>query len=183
MTQSGRPTERGGADQPAPSADPSGDLSGPSGDSSAEPLTQRLRPPVSWWVVSAVFVASAWVAVGFYLGALAGVLAALSVTALVSLFLIGSALRIRLDHDGFAAADNRIEWRWVTDVIVHDRESTRARLGPGADPRAHLITRPWATESIELVLDDPADPHPYWLVSAADARALQVTARRWLSTD
>lgn len=194
MTQSGQPAPRGSG-QPerrdsgqqeqrgsAPQQQRNDDL--PSPVSAQEPghtLIQRLRPPMSWWVISAVFVVSAWVAVGFYLGTLAGVLAAVSVTVLVTLFLTGSTLRVQVDGDGFAAAGNRIEWRWVSEVIVHDRESTRRRLGPGADPRAHLITRPWATESVELVLDDPADPHPYWLVSAADAEALRVAARRWLT--
>lgn len=160
MTQSGRPA-------------------GPAAEQH-ETVTQRLSPPTSWWVISAVFVVSAWVAVGFYLGTAAGIIAGASVAALVALFLIGSTLRLRIDAAGFTAGANHIEWRWVGEVIVHGTEATRNRLGPGADPRAHLITRPWARESVELVLADPADPHPYWLVSAADAQAVAVAARRWL---
>lgn len=171
MSQTGKtPPE-----QPSPTASQHGEAAGV-----AEPLTQRLSPPASWWIVSAVFVVSLWVAVSFYLGTAVGIAVGAASAALVALFLARSQLRVRLDESGLTAAGNHIEWQWVADVVAHDRAGTGHRLGPGADPRAHLITRPWAHGSIEIVLADPADPHPYWLVSAADAQAVARAARRWL---
>ena len=45
-------------------------------------------------------------------------------------------------------------------------------VGPGADHRAFLFTRPFIRDVVKVTLDDPADPHPYWLVSTRDAAAL-----------
>ena len=35
-----------------------------------------------------------------------------------------------------------------------------------ADPRAHIVQRTWIPESVVVTVADPADPHPYWLVSS-----------------
>ena len=36
----------------------------------------------------------------------------------------------------------------------------------GADARAFVTQRPWLSESVQVTVDDAADPHPYWLVSS-----------------
>ena len=48
--------------------------------------------------------------------------------------------------------------------ILVERQQ-RIVLGPGADPRAFLFTRPFVGPVVRVDLRDPADPHPYWLVS------------------
>ena len=46
------------------------------------------------------------------------------------------------------------------------RESAKsAALGRQLDPAAYVVHRAWVGPMVLLVLDDPDDPTPYWLVS------------------
>ena len=36
----------------------------------------------------------------------------------------------------------------------------------GADPLAFVVQRPWVPGAVQIVLDDPADPTPFWVVSS-----------------
>ncbi|MBW0017905.1 MAG: DUF3093 domain-containing protein [Mycobacterium sp.] len=47
--------------------------------------------------------------------------------------------------------------------VPHTAKS--AALGRQLDPAAFVLHRPWIGPMILLVLDDPEDPTPYWLVS------------------
>ncbi|EHI12509.1 hypothetical protein KEK_16458 [Mycolicibacterium thermoresistibile ATCC 19527] len=40
-----------------------------------------------------------------------------------------------------------------------------AALGRQLDPAAYVVHRPWVGPMVLVVLDDPDDPTPYWLVS------------------
>ncbi|OBK16244.1 DUF3093 domain-containing protein [Mycobacterium asiaticum] len=55
------------------------------------------------------------------------------------------------------------------DVISRSAEIARtaksAALGRQLDPAAYVVHRAWVGPMILLVLDDPDDPTPYWLVS------------------
>jgi Protein of unknown function (DUF3093) len=33
-----------------------------------------------------------------------------------------------------------------------------------ADPAAFVVSRPWLHTAVRLMVDDPADPTPYWVV-------------------
>lgn len=41
-----------------------------------------------------------------------------------------------------------------------------AALGRQLDPAAYVVHRPWVGPMVLLVLNDPEDPTPYWLISA-----------------
>jgi hypothetical protein len=45
------------------------------------------------------------------------------------------------------------------------RSAKSAALGRQLDPAAYVLHRPWVGPMILVVLDDPDDPTPYWLVS------------------
>ncbi len=45
------------------------------------------------------------------------------------------------------------------------RTAKSAALGRQLDPAAYVLHRPWIGKMILVVLDDPDDPTPYWLVS------------------
>ncbi|MEO3757533.1 DUF3093 domain-containing protein [Mycobacterium sp. B14F4] len=55
------------------------------------------------------------------------------------------------------------------DVVSRSAEVPRsaksAALGRQLDPAAYVVHRAWVGSMILLVLDDPDDPTPYWLVS------------------
>jgi hypothetical protein len=46
------------------------------------------------------------------------------------------------------------------------RSAKSAALGRQLDPAAYVVHRAWIGPMVLLVLDDPDDPTPYWLVSA-----------------
>ena len=53
-----------------------------------------------------------------------------------------------------------------------DAEETRRVHGVDADARAFLLTRPYLKRSVKVVVEDPADRTPYWLVSTRHPREL-----------
>ena len=56
------------------------------------------------------------------------------------------------------------------DVVIRSGEVPRsaksAALGRQLDPAAYVMHRPWIGPMVLVVLDDPDDPTPYWLVSS-----------------
>ncbi len=45
------------------------------------------------------------------------------------------------------------------------RSAKSAALGRQLDPAAYVMHRAWVSQMVLVVLDDPDDPTPYWLVS------------------
>lgn len=86
--------------------------------------------------------------------------------------LAGAALwwlgRIRVAvRDGELRVDDaRLPVRFVSDAIALDAVGRREVLGVGADPLAFVVQRPWVAGAVQIVLDDPDDPTPYWVVSS-----------------
>jgi len=67
-------------------------------------------------------------------------------------------------------------WLLVEDANLPNTVVSRSMVVPGSarqnalgrqlDPAAYLVSRPWVSEHVLIVLDDPEDPTPYWLISA-----------------
>lgn len=129
-------------------------------------------PPPSWWVLSVLFSLSWLAAIGFYLGPLPGVLALLGAQGVLTALFCGTAIRLRLDGTELRVCRAVLDLAYVAEVRPLDADATTQRTGPGADARAHLVLRPYARTAVELVLDDPADPVPYWVVSTRRPVAL-----------
>lgn len=53
----------------------------------------------------------------------------------------------------------------VEKSLVVPASAQRNALGRQLDPAAFLVTHGWVKTMVLLVLDDPQDPTPYWLVS------------------
>ncbi|MEW5810949.1 MAG: DUF3093 domain-containing protein [Actinomycetota bacterium] len=54
----------------------------------------------------------------------------------------------------------------VTRSASVPRSAKSAALGRQLDPAAYVVHRAWVGPLVLLVLDDPEDPTPYWLISA-----------------
>jgi hypothetical protein len=61
--------------------------------------------------------------------------------------------------------DAHLPVKYIAEVIPLDQEDRRLLLGPGADPLAFVVQRPWIKGTVQIVLDDPEDPTPYWVIS------------------
>ncbi|MCW5954368.1 MAG: DUF3093 domain-containing protein, partial [Propionibacteriaceae bacterium] len=70
-----------------------------------------------------------------------------------------------VDDDSLRVGEYRLEAEYLGEVLANSAGETRARLGQDADRRALLVVRGYIPTSVEVGIDDPADPHPYWLVS------------------
>ncbi len=141
--------------------------------------SERLRVPASWWAIGLFFGLTFVTAVGFYVGPEVAVAAGLVTAAGIAAALLWyGRSQIVVDADGLHAGGALLEWSWVGEAKVLDRTATRTRLGPGADHAAWLLVRGFVPGSVEVAVTDPADPHPYWLVSSRNPPLLAQTIER-----
>lgn len=131
-------------------------------------MTYRERLHIPWW----------WVLIGIlFVGSIALVVAfstplpvAIAMTALTILgvglgLLAYSATAITVGDGVLTVGRNRLEAGYIGDVDALAGADARAGVGPEADHRAFLFTRPYINDVVRVHLRDEADPHPYWLVS------------------
>ncbi|WP_234353690.1 DUF3093 domain-containing protein [Gordonia iterans] len=77
-----------------------------------------------------------------------------------------SRMKIRVDADGTLYAHKAM---LPADAIARGASvppsARSAAMGRQLDPAAFLVYRSWIKPMVLLVLDDPEDPTPYWLIS------------------
>lgn len=127
---------------------------------------ERLTVPWLWWPPTLAVVA----ALGLQVGAGVAVVPVWLPTAVLvpltaaALWWLGR-LRVAVAGDEFLVDDATLPVPLVADAIPLDAAGRRTLLGPGADPLAFVVQRPWIPGAVQVLLDDPQDPTPYWLVS------------------
>lgn len=128
--------------------------------------TERLTLP--WWAWPAGLALAGLLAAELWMGA-SGVRAWLPFVVLIPAALAGltwlGRIRIAVRDGELRVDDARLPVRYVADVIPLDAAGRREVLGVGADPLAFVVQRPWIGGAVQVVLDDPADPTPFWVVS------------------
>lgn len=128
--------------------------------------TERLDLP--WWLWLAGLVAAALLAVEIWMGA-PGVRSWLPFAVLLPLTAAGlwwlGRIRVGVVGSELRVDDARLSVRFVAEVVPLDVAGRREVLGVGADPLAFVVQRPWIGGAVQVVLDDPADPTPFWVVS------------------
>jgi hypothetical protein len=138
----------------------------------ADGYRERLSCPWSWYAT----------------GALAGLLIAPEISwvtplPLWSTLLIGvivstvvvawiSRSTVVVDDGVLQVRGARLPARYVAAVIPLDADTMRRLMGRDGDPAAFLATKPWVGPGVQVVLDDPDDPAPYWAVSTRHPREL-----------
>ena len=127
---------------------------------------ERLRIPWAAW--------PGWLAVAGLLGAElwlggTGLRAWVPFAVLLPLtvFLLWRADRIRVvvTATEFQVDDARLPLSVIADVVPLDAAGKREALGVGAHPLAFVVQRPWIGGAVQVLLNDPADPTPFWVVS------------------
>jgi hypothetical protein len=151
-------------------------------DAAGSSYDERLAVP--WWGWPATLAVSVLLAAQLHSGQ-PGALA-VAPYVVVPVLLIGTLLvlsrdRVRVAGGVLHVRGARLPVEVVGGVAALDREQTRRVRGPLADPRAYVVTRPWLPCAVRVVLDDPADDTPYWLVGTRRpqelAAALEAAAR------
>lgn len=127
------------------------------------------RLTVPWWLWLPGLGGAALLATEIWMGS-DGVRAWLPFVVLLPLAAVGlwwlGRIRVRVADDELFVDDARLPARFVADAIPLDAEGKREVLGVGADPLAFVVQRPWVKGAVQVVLDDPADPTPYWVISS-----------------
>ena len=134
---------------------------------------ERLTTPPSWWVVALIFgLVWGWimrVATTLPIAIGAGVLATAIAGALVWRY---GAVAIEAGSAGLRVGRAHLPPDAIGTVRVLDPRAFREQLGPSADARAWLQTRPYIDAGVRVDVDDASDPTPYWLVSSRRPEAL-----------
>ncbi|MGK5678549.1 DUF3093 domain-containing protein [Actinoplanes sp. URMC 104] len=138
----------------------------PARTAAAPAYTERLR--LNWWLWPVALIVVAILGVELLLGFPAApfwvpfaVLAPLTVAGLLWI----GRIRVEVAEGEFRVDDARLPVGFVKDVVALDTEGKREALGVGAHPFAFVIQRPWIGPAVQVLLDDPADPTPYWVIS------------------
>ncbi len=138
---------------------------------------ERLYP--AWWLVVALFLfvptsVLIFLPLSIPVGVSTGLVLWLGSVALLWL----TSPLLSLSDSEFWAGRSALPLRVVSDIQVIDRESARAEKGVNLDARAWLVMRPWITPAVKIILDDPNDPTPYWLVSTREPERIVAA---WMS--
>lgn len=149
----------------------------PAGPASGTSHVERLWPPASWWLVGAVLVASVWLV----LVVATPTPVVLAGTGAAAVLVLGGLVRAGGVEVGVRAGElvagrAHVPLELCGPVEALDADATRRARGVEADARAYLLLRPYLPAAVRVPLRDPADPTPYWLVSARDPERMAAAA-------
>lgn len=135
--------------------------------------SERLYVPLRWWVQGTMLIASFWLAllVGRVPEPWVWALSAAALVLMAVLFLAYGA-RVSVDGTHLSAGKAHIGIQHLGAAEALDKDGTRRVAGVDADARAYLVLRPYLKRSVRVVITDPDDPAPYWLISTRRPEAL-----------
>ncbi|MBF4553495.1 DUF3093 domain-containing protein [Corynebacterium suicordis] len=135
------------------------------------------RVPLAWWLLGAMFVALiSWQAQmqrEWYWGVVAGILSAAAIGwSLISLS-SNKLTVVRADGETWLyAGAAKLPADVISRTLVIPPTAKDAAMGRQLDPAAYVIHKSWIPTMAMLVLDDPDDPTPYWLISSKEPQEL-----------
>lgn len=97
----------------------------------------------------------------FELGLIIGIC---SYVALVALFLLMSR-HIEVKGTTLKAGNASIDVKHLGEMTALDPHNLKIAIGHRADARAFLMVSGWVKTGVKIMVEDPADPTPYWIVT------------------
>nr|WP_296066110.1 DUF3093 domain-containing protein [uncultured Actinoplanes sp.] len=132
----------------------------------APAYAERLR--VSWWawpaMIAIVLIVGFEVLLGFP-GVPPWVPFLVLIPSTAAVLLWAGRIKVTVTADELLVDDARLPVSVIGDVVALDAAGKRESLGVGAHPLAFVIQRPWIGPAVQVLLDDPADPTPFWVIS------------------
>jgi len=139
---------------------------------------ERLLPP--WWVFGIALALAAMVAIAYgaaldpWFGGITFAGGGFSVSWLLWL----TSPVVEVTETALTAGRAQLPRSSIAGAIELDRAGASIHRGPLADARTFVLLRPWrASTAVLVTLDDPADPHPTWILTSKHpdrlVRALQ----------
>lgn len=141
---------------------------------------ERLLVPLRWWLLSAAFAATLWLAfeVSIPYPAVLWAATAVVIAALAALLVGYGAAEVAVRDGELRAGRARIPVALLAGPTVLDAEATKLQIGREADARAYLLLRPYVRRSVRVDVTDREDPTPYWLLSTRRPERLVAALRR-----
>jgi hypothetical protein len=153
----------------------------PSGNRATAPAvlySERQPVPLSWWLIGiGVAALLGWqgqMKREWYWGVIIGVIALAAVVwSLIHL----SRNRITVERDDTGevwlhVGEASLPRSAVSRTVAVPPTARQAAMGRQLDPAAYVVHRTWIPAMAMLILDDPDDPTPYWLVSTSEPEEL-----------
>lgn len=101
-----------------------------------------------------------------------GVVLGIVLTLLVAFLMLAKSARISVDADYLSVANAAIERKFIAGVEVVPAEEGFAARGRALDPRAWIHFQGSVKLLLRVLIEDPADPTPYWLFSTRQPQKL-----------
>lgn len=143
--------------------------------------TERLRVPVSWWLLAIPVIAVLGAEVFAY-GNLRGIWPAvvyIVFTVVVAGFLLNwSSATITVADGTLLAAGATLPLEHAGEVAALDEKQSARLRGPRGDPAAHLLLRPYLKRTVYIAITDPGSSHPYWLIATRHPEELAAAIER-----
>lgn len=140
--------------------------------------TESQRVPLTWWLLGALIVGLlAWQAQmqrEWYWGVAAGIIVSAAVIWTL-LSMSSNKVSVVREPDGeiwLYAGAAKLPADVVSRTLVVPPTAKQAAMGRQLDPAAYVIHKGWIPTMAMLVLDDPEDPTPYWLISTKEPQEL-----------
>ena len=134
---------------------------------------ERLIAPLSWWLVAVAFgLVCGWLMLVATNQAIAVGTAVVATAVAAGLVWGYGSVVVQADPHGLRVGAAHLPPAHIGAVEALDPRGFRERLGPDADARAWLRTRPYIEAGVRVEVADTTDPAPYWLISSRRPQAL-----------
>ncbi len=140
-------------------------------DQEQQSYQERQWVPIYWWPIALAFIGliTATIQMGIpKVGIWIPVVAMIPFGAWALIWLSRHRLEVGPDASGtpeLRVGRAHLPVNFIARAAVVAPTAKSAALGRQLDPAAYVQHRPWIGPMVLLVLDDPDDPTPYWLVS------------------
>lgn len=142
--------------------------------------TERLWIPAWWWIAAFAVAALIGYEFGLALRSVPTWIFIAVMIPLAALFCLWlSRLEITVSHDPETDGDPlspsgtldikgraHLPLSAISRTVSVPASARRAAMGRQLDPEAFVTQRTWVKTMVLIVLDDPQDPTPYWLISS-----------------
>jgi len=132
---------------------------------------ERLWAPPALYLATALVIPASLL-VFLPISVLAGVLVAIGMYAGVLVLLWALAPTLEVTDTEFRAGKAHLPRALVGEATAYTGAEATSQRGPVLDARAWTLFRGYVRGVVRVEVADPADPTPYWLVSARNPQAV-----------
>ena len=83
-----------------------------------------------------------------------------------------SALTVEVTAQHLRVGEATIDRKFLGEVTALSPDEMRQWRGPLSDPAGYMALRFWLSRGVKIMINDPKDPTPYWLISSKKAQPL-----------